>query len=75
MKKGTIKHAFAKAGLIPFNPKIVLERMEKIEGPKKRYIPGRPYTPELEDSDDDPIDWTYAPTPYTFLAAIVVYDE
>jgi hypothetical protein len=42
MKRPTIKHAFAKAGLIPFNPRIVLERMEKIEGPKRRYIPGRP---------------------------------
>jgi hypothetical protein len=77
MKQSTIKHAFAKAGLIPFNPRIVLERMEKIEGPKKRrYIPGRPYTPEPEDSgDDDPMDWTCAPTPYTSLAAIAVYDE
>jgi hypothetical protein len=75
MKKGTIKHAFAKAGLILFNPKIVLERIEKIEGPKRRYIPGRPYTPELDDSDGDPMDWTCASTPHASLAAIAVYDE
>jgi hypothetical protein len=81
MKKGTIKYAFAKAGLIPFNPKIVLERMDKIEGPKKRrHISGRPHTPEPhtsepDDSDSDPMDWTCAPTPYTSLAAIAVYDE
>jgi hypothetical protein len=56
MKKGIIKHAFAKAGLILFNPKIVLERMEKIKGLKRCYIPRRPYTPKLEDSDNDPID-------------------
>jgi hypothetical protein len=76
MKRSTIKHAFAKAGLIPFSPKIVLERMEKIEGPRKRrHIPGRPQTPESEDNNGDPMDWTCAPTPYTSLAAIAVYDE
>jgi hypothetical protein len=40
--------------------------MDKIEGPKKRrYIPGRPQTPEPDDDDDDgnPMDWTCAPTP------------
>jgi hypothetical protein len=54
MRIGTIKYAFSKAGLILFNPRIVLERMDKIEGLRKRYyIPRRPYTPELEDSNDD----------------------
>jgi len=76
MKKGTIKHAFTKVGLISFNLKIVLERMDKIEGPKKRrHIPRQPHTPKPDDSDSDPMDWTYAPTLYTSLAAIAVYDE
>jgi len=62
MKKGTIKHAFVKAGLILFNPKIILEKINKIEGLKKRrYISKRPHTPEphtlkLDDSDNDLID-------------------
>jgi hypothetical protein len=75
MKRPTIKHAFAKAGLILFNLRIVLERIEKIKGPKRRYIPGRPQTPEPEDNNGDPMDWTCAPTPYPSLAAIAVYDE
>ena len=57
MKKGTIKHTFTKAGLIPFNPKIVLERIDKIKGPKKHcYIPRRPQTPEPDDNNGDPMD-------------------
>jgi hypothetical protein len=43
MKRPMIKHVFSKAGLIPFAPKVVLKRMDKIEGPKKRrHIPRRP---------------------------------
>jgi hypothetical protein len=76
MKRSTIKHAFAKAGLIPFSPKIVLERIEKIKGPRKRrHIPRWPQTPKPEDDNGDPIDWTYAPTPHTSLAAIAVYNK
>ena len=76
MKKGTIKHAFTKTGLILFNPKIILEKMDKIKGPKKRHhISRRLHTPKPDDSDSDPIDQTCALTPYTSLAAIAVYDE
>jgi hypothetical protein len=56
MKKSTIRHAWAKAGLLPFNPKIVLERMEKMEGPKRRTILERPCTPEPEEDKGDPMD-------------------
>ena len=76
MKRSIIKHAFSKAGLIPFALKIVLERIDKIEGLKKRcHIPGRPQTPKPEDDNGDPMDWTCAPTPHTSLAAIAVYDK
>ena len=64
MKRPTIKHVFLKAGLIPFAPKAVLKRIDKIKGLKKRrHIPRRPQTPEPNDDDGDPMDWTCAPTP------------
>jgi len=53
----------------------VLERIEKIKGLKRRHIPRRPHTPKPDDSDDEPMDWTCASTPYPSLAAIAVYDE
>ena len=49
--------------------------MEKIEGPKRRHIPGRPHTPEPDDSDYEPMDLTCASTPHPSLAAIAVYDK
>jgi hypothetical protein len=73
-KKSTIKHAWAKAGLWPFKPHIVLDKMQRMEAPHKLLNPDRFKTPEPEDPCT-PIDWATAETPDTTLVAIKPYSE
>jgi hypothetical protein len=71
-KKHTIKHAWEKAGLWPFQPRIVLDKMQQIEAPRRLLNPDRFKTPEPEDSL---IDWRSADTPDTTLLAIKPYSD
>lgn len=73
MKKHTIKHAWEKAGLWPFNPKLVLDKMEAIEAPW-RHDNNRFQTPEPEETLE-PINWSLVDTPDRSLAAIEPYTK
>jgi hypothetical protein len=73
-KESTIKHAWAKAGLIPFNPSIVLEKMKKMEPPQRILNPDRFITPEPEFLNQE-MDWNSCITPEQSLVAIRPYSE
>jgi hypothetical protein len=76
-KKSTIQHAWAKAGLWPFNPSIVLNKMEKMEAPRSRALnPDRFTTPEPEfPLSNQEIDWKNCETPDKSLVAIQPYSN
>ena len=73
-KKHTIKHAWEKAGLWPFKPHIVLNKMQRMEAPR-RLLNSDPFrTPEPEDSWTV-TDWVSVKTPDTTLDAIKPYSD
>jgi hypothetical protein len=70
-KKNTIKHAWEKAGLWPFKPHTVLNKMQRMEAPHRLLNSDRFRTPEPQD----PLDWVSIKTPDATLCAIKPYDE
>jgi hypothetical protein len=73
-KKSTILHAWEKAGLWPYQPRIVLEKMQRIEAPQRLIGPEQWTTPEPEIPSPD-INWVEAPTPDTSMVAIRLYND
>ena len=73
-KKSTILHTWEKAGLWPYQPRIVLEKMQRIEAPQRLLNPERWTTPEPEIPSLD-INWVEAPTPDTSMVAIRPYSD
>ena len=75
-KAHTIKHAFAKAGLQPFNPSIVLNKMANMEPLPDSLNSNRWTTPERENSpSNEEIDQKNCVTPETSLSAIQPYSD
>jgi hypothetical protein len=70
MKKHTILHAWEKAGLFPFNPKVVLEHLEHLKEfeppPEDRF---RTPSPEVT------IDWKSANTLVNSASIIKEYSD
>ena len=68
----TILYAWEKAGLWPYGPRTVFERIEAIEGPR-RTIPEEIATPEPNEfgiPSPQEIDWSIVETPDCSLTSL-----
>jgi DDE superfamily endonuclease len=70
MKKRTIIHSWEKAGLWPFNPKLVLSKLKEMAPFEEPTAPNRFATPEPVESTQD---WATASTPELTLQSIKEY--
>ena len=73
-KKSTILHAWEKAGLWPYQPRIVLEKMQRIEALQRLLNPEWWTTPEPKIPSSD-INWVEAFIPDTSIVTIRSYSN